>query len=190
MKLNMLHKDWLNSQKITNKVLLEFKVHTNDSHQIVFPVYDENHRFIFNKYRRSPDREFGPKYSYDKGGATSLYGWHLAKDHDTILITEGEKDCLVAWSHNIPAVSSTGGALNFPAEWKEMLVGKKLIVCFDNDKAGGEGMAKLYKLFGPEHIKIMFLPDRGGIKDLCDYVAGGGDPGEVMLVDQSRDCGN
>lgn len=191
MQLNNLHRDWLKNQKITTEVLETFGLRTNDDGMIAFPVYDEQGDFIFNKYRRSPEKTMGAKYSYDKGGKISLYGWHLAKEHDTILITEGEKDCLVAWSHNIPAVTSTGGAMSFQEDWIELLAGKKVIVCFDNDKAGGEGMNKVARMFGIENVKLMFLPERAGVKDISDYVIGGGDLHKLMrtakVVDDVED---
>lgn len=175
MKLNSIHKDWLINQKITEGVLKTFNIHTSSSGHITFPVHNKDGEFIFNKYRRSPELTEGTKYTYDRGGVISLYGLHLAKDEHTILITEGEKDCLVAWSHNIPAITSTGGALSFQNEWIELFKDKEIIVCFDNDKAGGEGMAKLAKLFGLENLKYLFIPERGGVKDISDYVTSGGD---------------
>lgn len=165
----------MSRQKITENVLAEFNLYSTESGTIAFPVLDGEGNFVFNKYRRSPENDKGPKYTYDFGGKMTLYGWFKAKDHDTILITEGEKDCLVAWSHNIPAVTSTGGAMSFPLEWVDVLQGKNIILCFDNDKAGGQGMAKVAKMFGLENVKILFLPERSGIKDISDYVLNGGD---------------
>jgi len=190
MKLNKLHADWFSHQKVTPEVIENFGVHTTDEGAIAFPVHDEQGVFIFNKYRRSPENENGAKYTYDKGGKISLYGWHLAKEHDTILITEGEKDCLVAWSHNIPAVTSTGGAMSFQADWVELFKEKTVIVCFDNDKAGGEGMAKTYKMFEGK-CKLMFIPERSDVKDISDYVLSGGDLHKLMrtakVVDDIED---
>lgn len=174
MQLNNLHHDWLSRQKITEKVLSDFGIYSTESGDIAFPVLDSEGNFIFNKYRRSPEKNTGPKYTYDLGGKITLYGYHKAKDFNTILITEGEKDCLVAWSHNIPAVTSTGGAMSFQSEWIDLLKDKEIILCFDNDKAGGQGMAKVAKMFGIKNIKVMFLPERTGIKDISDYVLNGG----------------
>lgn len=175
MQLNSEHKNWLNSQKVTDSVIEDFGLYTNENDLIVFPVVGGDGDFIFNKYRRSPLSNAQPKYLYDKGGKVTLYGWNKAKDADTILITEGEKDCLVAWSHNIPAVTSTGGALSFQEEWVHLLEGKDIIICFDNDKPGGDGMAKIVTMLGLENVKVMFLPDTPNINDISDYVTSGGD---------------
>jgi DNA primase len=102
-----------------------------------------------------------------------LFSASKSKDEKTILITEGELDCLVAWSHNIPAVTSTGGAQSFQEGWTNYFNGKEVILCFDNDQAGADGMVRILD-FLPD-AKVMFIPDRPNMKDITDYVASGGD---------------
>lgn len=164
--------NYFNSRKISADILKDFNVHFADEN-IVIPVLDLEGNFSFNKYRRSPLSEVGPKYFYDKGGKTTLYGWHLAKGFEKILITEGELDTLVAWSHNIPAVTSTSGANSFQKEWAELFRDKEVIVCFDNDEAGANGMVKVLEYL--PNAKVLLLPDRPNIKDISDYVSNGGD---------------
>lgn len=176
MQFNNVFKDWLNTRKITEDIQNEFGL-LFDEH-IIIPVYDEKGEFLFNKYRRNPLSEEKPKYWYDKGGRIALYGYHKAKDHKTILITEGEMDCLVAWSHNIPAVTSTGGAMSFQDEWGGYFDDKEVIICFDNDDAGVEGMIKTLKII--PHAKILFLPDQPNLKDISDYVSKGGNLHELL----------
>ena len=195
MHLNKNHSDWLEKQKITQEVLKDFQIHTNDFGLITFPVVDSEGNFIFNKYRRSPEIISGPKYSYDRGGFVNLYGYFQAKNSSTVLFVEGEKDCLVCWSHNIPAVTSTGGAMSFKEEWVEMLKDKEIILCFDNDKAGGEGMAKTAKMFGLDKVKLLFLPTRSGVKDISDYVLNGGNLHDLVrtaknVLDVREDMSN
>lgn len=178
MQDNNVFKDWLSRRKISDSVLSEFNVHSGSNPTfgecIVIPVFDETGNFIFNKYRRNPLQvDIKPKYLYDRGSKSSLYGLHKAIEHKTILITEGEMDCLVAWSHNIPAVSGTGGANTFLDEWGKYFIDKEVILCFDNDLAGGEGMVNALRVV--PHAKIVFIPDRAGVKDISDYVQNGGD---------------
>lgn len=161
---------WLRKRGITDKVQEQFNIHT-DGTRIIIPVTDYNNRHIFNKYRRSPldASEDGKKYYYDTGGKVQLFGLHqlLKSNSHSVVITEGELDCLLLWSHNIPAVSSTGGAGSWKTEFFELLEDRKIIVAFDNDKAGGEGMARLYR--ERPDIQLVFVPDDVGIKDLTDY---------------------
>lgn len=174
--------NWLNKRGITNKVIEQFNVHI-DTHTIIgecifIPVYDIDGNFSFNKYRRNPTSEDKPKYLYDKGSKVSLYAINHAIKSDTILITEGELDTLVAWSANIPAVSSTGGSMSFQDEWVEILKNKDIYICYDNDEAGGSGMAKVFNLL--PQAKLIFLPDKANVKDISDYVSSGGDIHELI----------
>lgn len=179
MKLNKLYLEWLKARHITEKVVDEFflgeTIQRSLGKCIQIPVYDADKNLLFSKYRRDPikDDNLKPKYTYDSGAKAALYGWYKAKDYKHILITEGEMDALVAWSANIPAVSSTGGAGTFKEDWAQWLGRKEITICYDNDPAGGGGMARVLQLL--PQAKILFLPDRPGVKDISDYVKNGGD---------------
>lgn len=177
MKLNKVFLDWLHQRKITDNVIEMFELRVEND-RLVIPVLGSDGIFIFNKYRRSPLSDSGPKYTYDKGGKLALYGATNAAEYFTILWTEGELDTLVAWSHNIPAVSGTGGAMSISEEWKTFFEDKDVIICFDNDPAGGEGMVKALELVPT--AKILFLPDKPGVKDVSDYVTHGGNLHELI----------
>lgn len=174
--------DWLHRRRISDVVISEFNVHWGEHNKmgecIVLPVHDEQGQVLFRKYRRSPLVETGEKYVYEVGGKVSLYGSFKAKHAKRVLITEGELDTLVAWSYHIPAVSSTGGAISFQKDWAPFFKDKEVIACYDNDEAGGKGLVKVLKIV--PHAKILFLPDRPGIKDISDYVQSGGDLPELM----------
>lgn len=174
--------NWFKNRKISDSILSEFNVHWGSNpifgECIVIPVLNEKGIFIFNKYRRNPMDESKPKYIYDKGGQVTIYGLHKAKTSDRILITEGELDCLTAWSANIPAITSTGGAMSFQEEWAVLLKDKDVTICFDNDEAGAKGMVKVLEHLPTAHV--CFLPDRPGIKDITDYVSAGGDLAELL----------
>jgi len=176
MQFNTVFQDWLSVNKISKSVQDMFGISFTD--KIVFPVHDNEGNFLFNKYRRNPMTEEGSKYTYDVGGKVTLYGYHLAKVENKIIILEGEKDTLVAWSNNIPAVTSTGGAMSFQSDWSELLKDKEVIICLDNDKAGGEGMVKVLDIV--RHAKVVFIPDMANVKDISDYVNAGGDLHELL----------
>lgn len=170
MQLNDVFQDWLSASKISEKVQEEFEISFDEN--IIIPVHDHDGTILYNKYRRSPLSEEKPKYWYDIGGRIELYAWHKAKDHKEILITEGEKDCLVAWSNNIPAVTSTGGAQSFQEDWVELFKDKDVTICLDNDPAGAEGTVRILDLL--PNAKVLFIPDMPNVKDISDYVARGG----------------
>lgn len=165
--------NWIISRGITPAIIEQFDL-TEYNHPIIgncikIPIQGGN----FNKYRRDPAQEIKPKYIYDRGGKAFLYGSPYIKDKEVVLITEGELDSLIAWSNNVPAVSSTGGAMTFLPEWVALLEGKKVYLCFDNDQTGAEGMVKVLNLI--PHAKVILIPERPNIKDLTDYIKCGGD---------------
>lgn len=180
MQYNSVLKNWLARRKISESVSSDFNIHWGKNkilnECIVIPINNTDGSYSFNKYRRNPleDSTNKPKYLYDTGSKMQLYAFDKIKDiHNTILITEGEMDCLVCWSFNIPAISSTGGCMGFKEEWAELLKDKEIILCYDNDEAGGKGMVHTLGIL--PNAKIVFLPDRPGIKDISDYVMNGGD---------------
>jgi hypothetical protein len=182
MQENSFLQNWFNHRKVSDSILSAFGVHWGSSpilgECIVIPVKDEAGYFSFNKYRRDPRSDAKPKYLYDKGGVVTLYGWWKAKEFPSILVTEGEIDCLTSWSANVPAITSTGGAMSFQEEWGQLLADKEVTLLFDNDSSGGTGMVKALS-FVP-HAYICFLPDRPGIKDVSDYMSAGGDLHELL----------
>lgn len=175
--MQSLISDWLSKRKITPEIQSVFDVQERNG-SIEIPVHDFKGTVVFSKHRRSPLKDDGPKYWYDKGAKAMLYGFWKAKECKEILICEGELDCLVAWSHNIPAVSSTGGAGTWLPEWTELMKDKNIVICYDNDQAGGEGMARV--LMQIPNAKVLFLPDSPGIKDLSDYAEKAGNLHELI----------
>lgn len=170
-------KAWLNNRKISDEILFKFGIsYDND---VTIPINDRDGNFLFNKHRRNPLLpETGPKYWYDKGGKAQLFGAEFIKDEKMVVICEGELDTLVLWSHNIPAVSSTGGAMTFMEEWAEILKDKQVYICFDNDKAGCDGMVRTLLII--PQAKIILLPQIAGVKDITDYYMKGGDIRDLM----------
>lgn len=161
---------WLNGRGISDKVIAANSI-TYDpaTRRIEIPVRDQNGIIAFYKYRRDPEDTdaAGPKYSYSKGAHTALFRRQNLQMSNEIIICEGEFDCLVLESKGFFAVTSTGGALSFQEEWVPLFSGKDLYVCFDNDKAGREGIMRVCRLL--PHAKVIPLPlevgDHGDITD-------------------------
>ena len=143
---------------------------------IVIPVHNGDGTFAFNKYRRNPFAEHPqlPKYTYDKGGKTTLFGADKLREQGLIVVTEGELDTLVLTSLNIQAVSSTGGAMSFQPEWRNVFgTEDDVYLCFDNDQAGAQGMVRALSYL--PNAKVVFIPEQPGVKDITDFVSRGGD---------------
>lgn len=176
--------DWLHKRGITDEVIALFNISIYEHPQIgecIKIPYSAEH----SKYRRDPLDERKPKYLYDAGGKVTLFGLTALQrtiGHTAVVITEGELDALVLWSMNIPAVSSTGGALSFQEEWAGELLRyiSHVYLCFDNDDAGAEGMVKALRYL--PNAKIIFVPEQPGVKDITDFVSRGGDFHALMAT--------
>ena len=164
--------DFMHRRGITDEVMNLFNISIYDHPQIgecIKIPYSHKH----SKYRRDPMSDAKPKYLYDAGGKVTLYGADKLREQGPLVITEGELDTLVCWSANIPAVSSTGGAMSFQEDWAITLAPYDVYLCFDNDAAGAEGMVKVLKYI-PD-AKVILFPNITGVKDVSDYVALGKD---------------
>lgn len=166
-------KEWLvNERHISEDIIKESGLAVQaDKQLLVIPVRNAQGKFLFNKYRRSPWDATGIKYSYDKGAAAALFGMESITDGAEVVVTEGELDSLVLRSLGYNAISTTGGASTFPDEWVEHLSKVTPILMYDADKAGVEGMMKVF-LKMPT-AKIAWTPVAFG-KDITEVVQHGG----------------
>lgn len=79
--------------------------------------------------------------------------------NDTLYLFEGEMDALLAMSYGLPGITNTNGAGTWMSEWSHYLRGKVVNICYDNDKAGQDGAAKVARaLVGvAKQVKIINL---------------------------------
>lgn len=109
-----------------------------------------------------------------------LFGQQKYGNHDRrrIVVTEGELDALAArqmLSGKASVVSIKGGAGSTAKDFKasyEFLDGfNEIILCFDADDPGKEGVEKAAEVFAGK-LRIMKLDPKIG-KDACDYLKSG-----------------
>jgi len=163
---------WFKKRGISEKTIEDFGVWW-DSDGIYIPIKDHDNNLLFNKTRRLPEDHTSTKYLLPKGATAQLFGQQFLHLSETVFITEGELDAMVMYSSRQIAVSSTNGCKTFKDEWVQLLEGKEVYICYDNDQAGQEGMAKMYNHF--PNAKYIFLPKEAYVKDISDYNERGGD---------------
>ena len=91
---------------------------------------------------------------------------------DTVWLFEGEPDVILATQDGINCATLTGGAgvwSTVPYETLKPLVGKHVVVCFDNDKAGRSAASSLVERLAGVDVKSVkkIFPPEG--KDITDY---------------------
>lgn len=162
------YRKWLNDRGISDEVLIKNNISVHKE-QIVIPVFDENRNFLFNKYRRNPWSEEGPKYRYDAGSTSALYNIHTVNfKNSAVFICEGELDAMALQSQGYQAVSTTGGAGTFKEEWAGLLGVGRIYIAYDNDLAGIQGTFRLLSLIPT--ARVILIPSRGGVKDVTDFL--------------------
>ena len=149
----------LNKRGLRRETIEKYKI-GYDVERITIPVYDSKGGCV-NIRRYSPDARGKAKMiSYKMGsGSARLYPIeNLAGD--TILLTEGEMDCLLAIQMGYNAITTTGGANTWRAQWNGLFKDKTVLICYDIDKAGLTGAEKIARsLHGiAKQVKIIKLP--------------------------------
>ena len=139
--------------------------------RITIPIPNRDREIAFFKLARDPeDSSDAPKMYATPGSSIELYGWEtVLSKPDRLIICEGEFDRLVLEAQGFAAVTSTGGAGSFRAEWAEhFLPIPKVFVCFDRDEAGRRGAERVAEFI--PHSKIVDLPEEVGEGgDVTDY---------------------
>ncbi len=163
-------RSYLSARGIPDETTDRFLVGWNGN-RIAIPIVGRDGRLAFFKLAKDPDDPApGPKMLTPPGASAELYGWErVLAIPDHIIVCEGEFDRLVLESRGFAAVTSTGGAGTFLAEWADALRQIPAVsICFDNDAAGRSGTARVARLI--PHARIALLPDEvGDGGDVTDY---------------------
>lgn len=95
----------------------------------------------------------------------------------TLIVCEGEKDAITAYSHGAPAITFTSGAGALPQDISKLQDFTQLVICYDNDSKGKEGAAKiakqLFKQNKKRKIRIIEWQNKPETYDVTDYFADG-----------------
>jgi hypothetical protein len=123
-------------------------------------------------YSHFEDLQDNKKITY---GDARLYPFEQIHN-STIYLFEGEMDALLAISLGLPAITNSNGAGTWMPEWTHYLRGKVVNICYDNDKPGQDGAAKVAcALVGiAKEVKVINLfaniPEAGKGDDFTDFI--------------------
>lgn len=119
-----------------------------------------------------------------KGGESILFNEDvLYEKTDSIILTEGEPDCISLWNEGIRnVVGVTVGAKGINSKWIDLLDKFPIIYfAYDMDEPGIAGAAEFAKRLGLERCRRIVLPV--GVKDVNDFFIKGGtkEQFEIMM---------
>ncbi len=170
------HRYLIGTRKIKVETLTAFKVEGKpDSKAIVFPCYNPAGKLINRSYRTLPSATEAKKVWQDKGCAPCLFGWHALPDSAyqsrTVLLCEGQIDCMTWHQWEIPALSIPNGSGQtwIEYEWDNLAAFDKIYISCDMDGAGAEMGAKMIERLGRHRCLIVSLP----AKDANDCLLAG-----------------
>lgn len=108
----------------------------------------------------------------------------LPKSGDLLVVTKSLKDVMCLDGFGISAIAPNSETLFMSEEQYEDLQRrfKKIIVFYDNDKAGMVGMQKIRKKFGCQCIMI---PKSYGVKDISDFYKKYGRDKTLQLINEA-----
>lgn len=108
------------------------------------PPWDNERKYKYKSPPHIPGRLFNSEVCWTKPS--------------TVVIAEGEIDCITLDDHGIPAVGVPGANIWRPT-WTDYFADvERILVAFDPDEAGKEGAAKLKMLFGRK-VQVLDLPE-------------------------------
>ncbi|MDA3817019.1 MAG: CHC2 zinc finger domain-containing protein [Prolixibacteraceae bacterium] len=110
------------------------------------------------------------KQFYKNQTKDDIFGFEQLPEHtENIIITAGEKDCLVLNANGFIAVCFQSEAM-FPQPKQIRALKEKcnfLYICYDNDESGKAQAAKLSQRYNLINISI---PEKDDINDVADYI--------------------
>jgi len=145
--------------------LNRFKVETQGD-TIAFPCYSPSGTLENRSYRTLPRDGERKKVWQEKGCAPCLFGWHAlppsAFDTRTVLLCEGQIDCMTWHQWGIAALSIPNGSGGtwIEHEWDNLAVFDHLYLSFDMDGAGAENLDKTMLRLGQHRCLVVSLPHK------------------------------
>lgn len=156
----------------------------HDGRRFFVPIRDEVGRVV-NIRRYDPDARQAhfKMVSWREGyGGARLWPFEsleraLTQPDTSLLLCEGEMDCLLANQLGFAAVTATGGAGTWREAWNSMFAGRDVVICYDIDAAGRAGALNVAQALHrvARSVRVVNLPiTQPANADFTDYVVGHG----------------
>lgn len=157
---------------LTKETIEEFQIGW-DGHRYTIPVWSRTEELLnVRRYNPNAKQAKDKMLSWAVGtGSRQLFGTDILNTSDSVIITEGEMDCIIGRQHDLPTVSHTAGAGAWDERWNEQFEGKVVYICYDCDDAGRRGarrVARSLEMFAKQ-VHIIALPLKGNGDDLTNY---------------------
>jgi twinkle protein len=162
----------IRSRKISEETCRKFNVRIGEGPTLRFPYFSKDRAVVAYK-ERGTDKDFR---WVGRNDDAQLFGQQLWGSGKSLVITEGEIDCLSVYQARPtwPVVSIPNGAASakksLQAQLDWLLGFDEIILCFDNDEAGTKATQECAQLFPPDKV---FLANLGQYKDASEALQAG-----------------
>jgi twinkle protein len=158
---------YLQARGFTEKTIKRFQV--GESNGKVMLPFIKNKIVVNAKYRNITDKH---DMKMETGAEPCLFNHDNAKEE--LIITEGEFDAMALYEYGYNACSVPLGAgnhqwIDVEYEWLDKF--KTIYFCFDNDKAGKEGLQKALVRLEEWDCKIVTLPYKDANECLINKIS-------------------
>jgi twinkle protein len=163
---------FLHEREISDKTIKDFELFSSKG-SIAFPYY-KNGKLVNVKYRSLKEKKFWG----EKDSETVLFNRDNI-EKNSLVIVEGEMDCLALYEYGIESVSIPGGANNMQwvdNEWDYLETFEEIYLCYDSDPAGQQGMRDVAIKLGEWRCKLVSLPFKDANECLINKV-----PAEAII---------
>jgi 5S rRNA maturation endonuclease (ribonuclease M5) len=156
---------------LTRETIVDFELGW-DGERYTIPVREADGTLV-NVRRYKLGASSGQKMLNLPGhGAAHIYRADILAENETVVITEGEMDCILLNQEGIPAVTHTAGAATFRSQWAKDFRGKNVFVAYDADDAGRKGAKKVESLLAAfaASVHLIDMPETTKGADVTDYL--------------------
>jgi len=163
--------DYLTKERgLTEDTINHFHLGYDEKKKAVsIPHYKEG-KLINVKYRFLNPKDI--RYTSEANAEQWLFNdqaFDVALTKGTVVIAEGEFDCMSLWQSGIENVISPGSGANSYGTWIETLDKLRTVyIAYDNDDAGKTACKELAERIGLDKCKNVVYPE--GIKDANEYI--------------------
>lgn len=173
-------REYLHNRTITDETISRLKLGKYKNFYTI-PIYSDG--VLKNIQLRKDDPKvikFYYKYS------PVIFNGDILKWTNYIYIVEGTTSCIVMNQNGLPCISPANGADGFMEVFiPQFIHQKKIIILYDNDKAGMLGSLRVAKILGENRTKIYNFSGFDEHFDANDWFIGGGTKDELIeLVEQ------
>ncbi len=143
--------DYLKSRGFDKDIREEWGL-KSDKSEVIINYFDSDNNVLYRR-RNRPGKD--PKYLSPKsedmpGGYSHLYGLHMIKYiEDTLLLIEGEYNCISAWIMGYCALGVAGQAMSLQEHHLKPIPDtvKKIIILYDDPKFAKERAREILKCY-------------------------------------------